>query len=186
METFMETTTIAVPPRKAVVQASMNAEALLTPRGLPAVPWRDPHSVPPVELKGYIRALEDECLDKPCSVELRICLGMAHAMNFDAYKSMDALEIARELEPENFFAQLKYSELLYRLRILIQAETETIRAANLATNSWELSIARKQLLEIRRLMREGTQKPTWDKPLTVPTLILLSLFAVIFLVMYLQ
>ncbi|HLQ78164.1 MAG TPA: hypothetical protein VK210_12460 [Terriglobia bacterium] len=182
----METTTTARPPRTAVAHASMNVEALKTPWGLPPLPWRDPHTVSPVELKGYIQALEDECLDHPRSAELRVCLGMAYAMSYDVHKSMDALEVARELEPENFFAQMKYSELLYRLRILIRAEAETIRAANLAMNPWELSVARKQLLEIRRLMREGTQKPTWDKPLTAPALMLLSLFAVIFLVMYLK
>ncbi len=111
---------------------------------------------------------------------------MAHAMNYDPLKSMDALEIAKEIEPESFIAQMKYSELLFRLRVLIRAEEETIRAANLAMNPWELSLARKQLLEIRRMMREGTQKPTWDKPLTAPVLVLLSMIAVIFLVMYIK
>jgi len=184
METIMETTTIAGPPPKAVVKASMIVEALTKPGGLPLLPWRDPHSVAPAELKGFIQALEDECLVNPRSSDLRVVLGMAHAMNYDPLKSMDALEIAKELEPESFFAQMKYSELLFRLRALIRAEEETIRAANLAMNPWELSMARKQLLEIRRMMREGTQKPTWDKPLTAPVLILLSMIAVIFLVMY--
>jgi hypothetical protein len=35
-----------------------------------------------------------------------------------------------------------------------------------------LSLARKQLAEIRRLKREGTQKPAWTKPLTAPTVML--------------
>jgi hypothetical protein len=97
---------------------------------------------------------------------------MAYAMNFDAYKSMDALEAAVGLEPQNFYAQLKYSELLYRLRALPRSEEETLKAIELATNGWEISLARKQLLEIRRLMREGTQRPAWTKPLTVPVSVL--------------
>ena len=36
----------------------------------------------------------------------------------------------------------------------------------------ELSLARKQLQEIRRLSREGTQKPEWTKPLTFPAILL--------------
>ena len=70
---------------------------------------------------------------------------MAHAMNYDVYKSMDALEAAVQLEPDNFFAQLKYAELHYRLRALIRAEEETLKASELAGNAWELSLARKQL-----------------------------------------
>jgi hypothetical protein len=70
---------------------------------------------------------------------------MAYAMKYEVYKSMDALEPAVEVEPAHFFAQLKYAELQYRLRALIRAEQETIKALDLATNSWELSLARKQL-----------------------------------------
>ena len=47
---------------------------------------------------------------------------MAYAMNYEVYKSMDALEAAVALEPDHFFAQLKYAELYYRLRALIRAE----------------------------------------------------------------
>ena len=101
-------------------------------------------------------------------------------MNYDVYKSMDALERAIELDGGNFFAQLKYSELLYRLRALQWSEEETLKAVELAKNNWQLSLARKQLLEIRRLRREGTQKPAWTKPLTVPAL------AIVFLTVFLS
>jgi hypothetical protein len=40
-------------------------------------------------------------------------------------------------------------------------------------------MARHQLSEIRRLRREGTQKPTWTKSLTVPVIALGSMMAVI-------
>ena len=58
---------------------------------------------------------------------------------------------------------------------LIAAERETLKALDLATNAWELSLARKQLQEIRRLMREGTQKPEWTKSLTKPALVLMAM-----------
>lgn len=149
--------------------------SLATPAGpvrvLP-IPWRDPHTVDPEELRGYIVMLERACVEHPQNADFRTCLGMAHAMNFDVYKSMDALEEARRIEPDNFFAQLKYSELYYRLRALLRAEEETLKAVHLAGNAWELSLARKQLAEIRRLKREGTQKPAWTKPLSVPVVML--------------
>src|ERR1051325_7882326 len=74
---------------------------------LPSLPWRDPHSVPQEELTAYIARLEQACLDDPRSADLRTCLSMAQAMNYDVYKSMDALEEARAIDPDNFWAQMK-------------------------------------------------------------------------------
>jgi len=147
------------------------------------IPWRDPHTVSPAELSEYIRALEKACTDNPHSADLRTCLGMAHAMNYDAYKSMDALEAAVRLDETHFFAQLKYSELLYRLRALPRAEQETLKAVKLAGNGWELSLARKQLQEIRRLICEGTQKPEWNKSLKRPATILMLLMVFLTLIL---
>jgi tetratricopeptide (TPR) repeat protein len=138
------------------------------PNPLPAIPWRDPHSVPPEKLAEFIAALQQACVENPDNADLHTCLGMAHAMNYDVYRSMDALEAARRIEPENFLAQFKYAELYYRIRALDRAEAETTRALELAGTTWELSLARRQLSEIRRLRREGTQKPTWTKSLKVP------------------
>jgi len=154
------------------------------PQRIPVVPWRDPHTVSPESLAGYIRSLEIACLDNPASASIRACLGMAYAMNYEVYKSMDALEAAVEIEPDHFFAQLKYAELHYRLRALVRAEQETLKALDLATNPWEFSLARKQLQEIRTLMREGTQKPEWTKPLTSPALCLLALTMILSLAVY--
>jgi len=160
------TTFELVPVGQTVVQTPTGPLRVLP------IPWRDPHTVEPEELQQYISMLERACLEQPENADVRTCLGMAHAMNYDVYKSMDALEEARRIEPENFFAQLKYSELYYRLRALDKAEGETRKAVDLAGNAWELSLARKQLAEIRRLKREGTQKPAWTKPLTAPTVML--------------
>ena len=153
----------------------LRAVAVERPLRLPPVPWRDPHSVDPVQLAGHIATLEQQCLEHPNNADLRTCLGMAHAMNFDVYKSMDALEEARRMEPENFWAQQKFAELYYRLRALDRAEEETKRALDLAGSAWEMSVARKQLQEIRRLRREGTQKPAWTKPLASPAVLVLVL-----------
>jgi hypothetical protein len=147
------------------------------------IPWRDPHTVSPVELREYIGVLEKACVENPQSADLRTCLGMAYAMNYEAYKSMDTLETAIRLDKTHFFAQLKYSELLYRLRALPRAEEETLKAVHLAGNGWELSLARKQLQEIRRLIREGTQKPEWNKSLKRPATFLLAMMVILSLIL---
>jgi len=152
---------------------------------LPDVAWRDLQSVEPEQLAELIASLKEACLQNPASVALRTCLGMAYAMNYDVYDSMDALEEARRIDPANFLAQLKYSELLFRLRVIERAEEETRRALELATTPWELSVVRRQLSEIRRLKREGLVRGGWMHSLKVPAvgfMILLFLVSCAYLV----
>jgi hypothetical protein len=151
-----------------------SSAAVLAPPPLPIL-WRDPHTVPRETVAVYISQLKEACLENPQSADLRTCLGMAHAMNYDAYQAMDALEAARQVDPDHFWAQLKYAELQYRLRALYKAEDETLKALELATTQVEVAIARRQLAEIRRLKREGTQKPAWTKSLKTPALLLAAL-----------
>ena len=168
----------------AEIIQTANEAGLQPASSLPPIPWRDPHTVSPAKLAEYIRSLEEACRQNPRSADLRTCLGMAHAMNFDVYRSMDALEEAVALEPANFFAQLKYAELHYRIRALAAAEREAAKAVELANNSWELSLARKLLLEIRTLHRAGTQKPEWTKPLKGPALMLAAMTVILCLAVY--
>ena len=152
-------------------------------QSIPPVPWRDPQTVSPEDLHGYIQKLEHACLEQPHSADLRTCLGMAYAVNYDVYKSMDALQAATELDPSHFWAQLKFGELQYRLRALNLAENETLKAVDLAENGWQLSLARKQLQEIRALNRASIRNVTWDKPLTVPALVLSGMLMLMFAAM---
>jgi tetratricopeptide (TPR) repeat protein len=164
---------------------AMRATAGLEPRGrsLPPVPWRDPYSVSKTDLAAYIEQLKAACVAEPDNADLRTCLGMAYAVGYDVYKSMDALEDARTIDPENFWAQLKYAELHYRLRVLNRAEEETRRAADLARNPFQLAIARKQMKEIRELQHSSIRNVEWTKPLTVPSIALAAMIALLFVVM---
>ena len=160
-----------------------NAPVVTT--GAPPVlmPWRDPHTVPREDLTAYIRTLELACAAEPRSVDLRTCLGMAHAMNYDVDKSMDSLENAVALDPDSFWAQLKYAELHYRLRVLNKAEQETLKALGLANDRWQLLIARKQLQDIRTLKNGCVRNVQWTKPLTGPALVLSAMLLLIFVAM---
>ena len=168
----------------ALVATTTNTQvAPKGPAALPPVPWRDVYDVSSADLAVYIRQLEQACLDNPRSADLRTCLGMAHAVNLDVYKSMDALEDARAVDPENFWAQLKYGELHYRLRALNRAEEETRRATELAANPLQLAVARRQMKEIRALQHTAVRNVHWTKPLTVPTLVLSAMIAAVFVIM---
>jgi tetratricopeptide (TPR) repeat protein len=150
-------------------------ETSLGPASLPGVTWRDPHTLSREELANTIVRLENACQSAPHSADLRTCLGMAYAMNFQVYESFDALERAIELDPNHFWARLKHAELLYRLRVLVRAEEEMLGALHLAESPQQAAIARKHLADIRRLRREGTQKPEWKASLRMPALALLFL-----------
>ena len=161
----MSESLVAMRPSTGLLNASFSPPSL-------SVPWRDPHVVPPTELAAYIGALEQACLDNPGSADLRTVLGMAHAVNYDVPKSMEALEVAVSLDPESFWASLKYAELHYRLRALNRAEDLTITALNLATNGWQLSLARKQLQEVRTLKRNSIRNLSWKMPIAGPVMAL--------------
>lgn len=165
----------------ALIRPSAKIQAQL--QAIPPVPWRDPQSVSPEEIRGYIQTLEAACLEHPQSADLRTCLGMAYAVNYDVYQSMDALQTATRLDPAHFWAQLKVGELNYRLRALVVAERETLKAVDLAQNGWQLSLARRQLQEIRQMLRASVRNVTWDKPLTAPILVLSALVLAVFVAM---
>ncbi|MCU1335358.1 MAG: hypothetical protein JWO19_939 [Bryobacterales bacterium] len=141
------------------------------------IPWRDAHTVEPEELQQYISMLEAACVKFPRKADFRTCLGMAHAMNYDPRRSMDALEEARRIEPDNFFAQLKLAELHCSLRALDIAEKETLKAADLAGDASELALAREHLAEVRSLKYQAT--PASSKPLPVSAVVLMLLVTLI-------
>ena len=165
----MDATTTAIQVRPEALAP------VFRPSRLPALPWRDPHSVPPEQLAEFIASLKEACAKNPNNADLRTCLGIAYAINYEVYLSMDALEEARRIEPDNFFAQFKYSELLFRLRVIDRAEQETVAALNLAGNNWEMSLARKQLSEVRQLRRKGMVRPHWTESLKASAIAFLFL-----------
>ncbi len=160
-----------------------NAVFRITPLEPDPIPWRDPQRVSPAKLFEYIQILERECEENPKSADLRICLGMAQALNSDVYQAMESLETAIRLDERHYFARFRYAELCCRLRILFRAEDETVKALRLARNAWEVSMANRQLQFIRHLIREGAQKPSWKTPLTSPAAALALLFLIAAVVM---
>ncbi len=105
----------------------------------------------------------EKLVQEPAGVGPRTCTGLARAVNYGFYQSMDALDETRAPEPGSFLAQFKYAELQYRLRAWEAAETETQKAVELASNFREFTQARHKLSQIRRLRRKGTIKPPWAR-----------------------
>lgn len=120
--------------------------------------FRDPRVLEPVERAELIVQLRSALQLHPHVVELRVLLGMALCVDLQAQQAMEELRIAVEQAPDSFMARLKYGELLMRLRICQRAAEETHKAAQLASNSAQSEIARRQAATIRTMLREGVER----------------------------
>jgi tetratricopeptide (TPR) repeat protein len=167
----------------ALVLSAAPTSLTSAPLALPVLPWRDMRTVPRREIIAHIDRLEQACLANPQSADLRTCLGMAYAVNHDVYKCGDALEAALTIDPDHFWARLKYGELHYRLRALQRAEEETLASLDLAETSLQFALARRQLHEIRGLLHASVRNVAWTKPLTGPAFVLSGMMVLLFAVM---
>jgi hypothetical protein len=120
--------------------------------------FRDPRMLESEERVSLIAQLRNAVTLAPQVVELRVLLGMALCVDLQAQEAMEELRHAINQEPDNFIAQLKFGELLMRLRICDQAAEHTQQAARLATNAFQSELARKQAATIRTMTREGIER----------------------------
>ena len=151
----------------------------LTSAGLPALPWRDPHTVPLEQRQALVQSLKEACEKNPESADLRTYLAMAHAVDYAPYESLDALTEALKIDPKHFFAQLKLAEMWYRLRAIVRAEEECLKALQLAANPSQYRMARAQLQEIRRIANNSYARPTWNKPMLPAALFMVAVFVLL-------
>jgi hypothetical protein len=75
--------------------------------------------------------------------------------------------------------RLKYGGRRDWLRVLRHAEATTLKAETLAESPWQLSLARQQLKEIRKLTGGKSLQPGLVKPKRLVPALLLSLIVVV-------
>ncbi|HEY2468377.1 MAG TPA: hypothetical protein VGI45_11150 [Terracidiphilus sp.] len=129
--------------------------------------FRDPYLLEPQDRVELIAQLRDAIATEPALPELRVLLGMALCVNFEAQSALEELRESVYLAPDNFLARLKLGELLMRLRICDQAAEETRMAAELASNPLQSELARRQAATIRTMQREGIERGGYSKLLSV-------------------
>ena len=111
------------------------------------------------------------------SADLRMCLGMAHAMNYDVYHSLDALEDARAIDPDELLGadEVRGAPLPAAARSCAPSKRHS-RRSSLRDTPAQFGLARRQLQEIRRARSaKGVRNVTFDKPLGRPALALVLL-----------
>ncbi len=120
--------------------------------------FRDPRVLEPAERKDLIASLRRAVELVPHVPEVRVLLGMALSVDLQAQEAMEELRIAVDQDPDCFVARLKFGELLMRLRVCDQAAEHTHRAAQLASNTVQSELARRQAATLRTMQREGIER----------------------------
>jgi tetratricopeptide (TPR) repeat protein len=129
--------------------------------------FRDPYLLDKEERTGLIAQLREAVALEPAVSELRVLLGMALCVNFEAQNALEELREAARLAPDSFVAHLKLGELLMRLRVTSEAAEETRLAAELAENALQSELARRQAATIRKMVQEGIERGGYAKLLSV-------------------
>jgi hypothetical protein len=120
--------------------------------------FRDPRVLEAGERRELIAQLRTAVEIEPAVVETRVLLGMALSVDLQAQEALEQLRESVLRGPDSFIAHLKFGELLMRLRVCQQAAEETQKAAQLASNSFQSDLARRQAATLRTMMREGIER----------------------------
>lgn len=167
-------TTLPSTPEQQIAPLAAQSAALSFPSVIPEPArnqllrmFRDPSVLDRAERAELVTQLQEAVALEPEVSELRVLLGMALCVNFDAQSALEEMREACSLAPDSFIAQLKFGELLMRLRVCDQAAEHTMRAAELATSSLQSEMARRQAATIRTMQREGIERGGYGKMLNI-------------------
>ena len=127
--------------------------------------FSDPYLLESDDRTTLVKQLRDCVAQFPDVSELRVLLGMALCVNFDAQAAIEELRESVRLAPNSFIAQLKLGELWMRLRVVDKAEEHTRLAGLAAQNLAQSELARRQATGLRTMKREGIERGGYGTPL---------------------
>ena len=123
------------------------------------------------EAAPAVAALSRSVEQAPDFVPAHIFLGIAHALTNNIYPAIDHLEQAARLEQDNFAAHFTLAQLNFKLRIP-QKGYEAAEGARRCINTLEQRKMLTNLLkEERARARNGIARPCFNKPFSVPALV---------------
>ena len=99
-------------------------------------------------------------------------LGIAHALTSDTYPAIDHLVIATRLEPDNFAAHFTLAQLNFKLSIPKKGYEAAELARRCASSLEQRRMLTNLLKEERARERNGIARPTFNKPFSVPAMVL--------------
>ncbi len=96
--------------------------------------------------------------------EARICLGLAYALTYNIYPAIDQLEIAGQLDPQNFAAHFSLAQLNFKLRIPEKGYEAAKHALKCVGTLEQRRMLTELLKEERARERNGIARPATNRP----------------------
>jgi tetratricopeptide (TPR) repeat protein len=111
---------------------------------------------------------------RPDFADAHVGLGIAYAVIGKIYSAMDHLEEAASLEPNNFFAHFKLGQLMFKLHVPMKGYEEMQKALACATSIDERKLVGHLIHEQKQREEKGLARPTWNRPFSGKTLLLVG------------
>jgi tetratricopeptide (TPR) repeat protein len=115
----------------------------------------------------------------PDFADAHVGLGIAYAVIGKIYPALDHLEEATSLEPDNFFAHFKLGQLQFKLHVPMKGYEEMQKALDCATSVEERKLVGQLIHEQKQREEKGLARPTWDRPFSRKTLLLVGASVII-------
>jgi len=141
------------------------------------------------EPAAAVAALSRSLEHSPDSPPIHIFLGIAHALTNNIYPAIDHLEIATQLEQDSFAAHFTLAQLNFKLRIPQKGYEAAERARQCIGTLEQRKMLTELLKEERARERNGIARPSFNKPFSVPALVVAGGFlaaALIAILLYIR
>jgi len=113
-----------------------------------------------------------QCLEHaPNFASGHLFLGIAQALTYTIYPAIDHLEMATRLEPDSFAAHFTLAQLNFKLRIPQKGYEAAERARQCIGTLDQRKMLTHLLKEERTRERNGIARPWFNKPFSVPALV---------------
>jgi len=141
------------------------------------------------EPQQALAAFQNALQHAPNFPDAHVGIGVAYALCSDIYPAIDHLQEAIGLEPENFHAHFKLSQLYFKLRIPQKGYEQAKFALRCAQGPTERQLLAQLLREERTHEHNGISRPWLNRPLGGSAMIagvMAVIFAIAMLIHYMH
>jgi tetratricopeptide (TPR) repeat protein len=118
-----------------------------------------------------VAALSRSVEHAPDFTDARVFLGVAHSLTSNIYPAIDELETAAKLAPDSFAAHFTLAKLNFKLRIIVKGNEAAADALRCVRTLEQRKMLTQLLMEERARTRNGILRPSFNKPFSVPVLL---------------
>ena len=119
-----------------------------------------------------VAALSHSIEHAPDFTDAHVFLGMAHALTYNIYPAIDHLETAARLDEDSFAAHFLMAQLSFKLRTPQKGYDAAKRALKCVRTLEQRKMLTQLLREERERERNGIRRPRFNKPFSIPALLL--------------